>query len=265
MEKTTLNTLSSLNSATSSIKKSFERVSTGLRINKASDDPAGLAVSEQLAVLTTLSKGASRNIDYGSSALAIADSALGQIGDITTRLSELATQSANGTLSDEQRGALQAEYSQLTQEIQRIGATAEFNGRPLLNGSTISIQAGEDGTSNSQISLTLTDISSTLASVGTDISTQGAALTSLDSLSSFSEAISSSRGQIGSVSSRLDSAKSGAESRSVAYAEAGSRIRDADMADEVGQLTAAKIKQQAATAVLAQGNLSRENVLRLLS
>ena len=206
---------------------------------------------------------AGRNTADGGSALALADGALSQVSDISTRMSELATQAANGTLSDTQRQSLQQEFSQLREEAQRISATTEFNGTKLLDGSTTTIQVGTDSSSNSQIALTGVNAStSTIESL--DISTQAGAQAALEAVKTFSQNVSQSRGSIGAVQSRLDSAANFIEDTRVRNAEAEARIRDADIAEEAANNVAARIRVQTSTALSAQANLHASTVLQLL-
>lgn len=254
-----------LNNAQNDLKKSFEKLSSGKRINKASDDAAGLAIAAQLQSDAVVLKQANRNIGDAQSAIDITDGALSQVGDITGRLQELATQSANGTLSDEQRTSLNNEFQQLTQEIQRIGATTEFNGKNLLGGEGITVQAGTDSSGNSQIATAAANVqqlSSTLSSL--DVSTVQAATAALDAVKGFADSISSSRGELGSTSSRLQVADNNNEERRINSLQAESRIRDADIAQESANNIAASIKSQASVAISAQANLSTQKVLELL-
>ncbi len=248
------------------INEILAKLSAGTRIRKASDDPAGLSVAAKLdAVATTLSQG-SRNVADTQSALDIADSALSQISDISSRLQELATQSANGTLSDDQRKSLQSEYSQLTQEVQRISATTEFNGKKLLNGDGVSTQVGTDSGSSSQIEFSGVDVSSLVSSVASgDIGTQEGARAALDQVKQFTSDVSSKRGDIGAVSSRLETASKNNDVEEENALAAASRIRDADVADLTAQKVAAQIQLRASTALSAQANQNATIVRQLLS
>lgn len=260
-------------SSSRGINKSQERLNdilaklaSGTRIRKAADDPAGLAVAAKLdAVATTLSQG-SRNIADTQSALEIADSALSQISDISTRLQELAAQSSNGTLSDEQRSALQSEYSQLTEEVQRIAATTEFNGKKLLEGDGVTTQVGTDSQATSQIIFSGVDVSSLVSSVASgNIGTQAGAQQALDQVQQFTSNIASKRGDIGAVSSRLDAADENNQAERENALAAASRIRDADIAELAAQKVATQIQLRASTALNAQANQNATIVKQLLS
>jgi len=258
--------INNLNRATSSIAKSFEKLSSGKRINRASDDAAGLAIAASLDAVIKVNNQASRNIDYASSALQIADSTIGQLSDIATRQAELATQSANGSLSDEQRVQLDQEYQALSQEAQRITSTTQFNGQNLFSSGSITIQAGSDGSSSSQLSVDFQNIQGIVdGRTSTSIASQAGAQAAIDSTNDYISQLATSRGSIGAVESRLSTASSNLSSQNVEYAKSKSRIEDVDYAEEVANKTASSIKQNSSVAVLAQANLAKESVLRLLS
>jgi flagellin len=246
---------------------SFEKLSSGKAINKASDDPAGLSVLSQLDASVVSLKQATRNIGDTVSALSIADGATDQIQNITTRLSELATQSANGTLSDDQRKVLQDEYSALSQEVQRIGETTQFNGNKLLDGGSITTQVGTDSSEASQVTATSPNIQALAAdTLAQNIGTQEGARNALASITQFSESLSQAQGgAIGAVQSRLESAQSNLQYQTAGTQEAASRIGDVDVAEEAAKLTKAQILTQVSSAVLSQSaNLDRDRVKALL-
>lgn len=236
----------------------FERLSSGVRIVRASDDAAGLAIATQLANQASSARVAQRNINDGFSAANIADGALQQVSDISTRLSELAAQASNGTLSDDQRGVLNAEYQQLTQEITRIAETTEFNGRRLLQGEDISIQA-----SGSPVNISAPNLQNALES--TNISSLENARAALDETTSFVNEIASARSELGASTSRLSASLGQAEVEAVNKEAAASRIRDADIATETARLTADNIRSQVAAALSAQRDkIDSTGVLSLL-
>ena len=255
-----------INKAQSKLQDIFTKLASGSRINKAKDDPAGLAVAASLdAVATTLSQG-SRNVSDTQSALDVADSALGQISDIGSRLQELATQASNGTLSDDQRAALQNEYSQLTQEVQRITETTQFNGKQVLKGDSISTQVGTDSSSGSRVNFPGVNVSDVVSSVASgNISSQASAQSAIDQVQSLISNVASTRGEIGAVSNRLETAQKNNESSKDEAIAAASRIRDVDVADETAKLVAEKIKLQSSTALSAQANQTKAVVQQLLS
>lgn len=248
-------------------KTAMERLSSGKAINRASDNPAGLAVLSQLDASVVSLGQASRNISDSSSALAIADGASEQIQNMTGRLQELATQASNGTLSDSQRGALQQEFSALTQEIQRVGKTTEFNGIKPLDGGSFTTQVGTDNSSSSQIESSGINVGDLVSNVASqDISTQAGAQAALSAVTEFSDSLSQQRGEkIGAVQSRLETARSNVESQASGAQEAASRIGDANVAEEAANLAKNSILFQVSVALQAQSaNLDRNRVKSLL-
>jgi len=251
----------------------FEKLSSGQRINKASDDAAGLAIADSLRADQRLASVAIRNANDGVSVVAIADGALAQISAVLTRMAELAEQSANGVFSDDQRSALQNEFVALGSEIQRIADTTTFNGVKLLSGtSTITLQIGLDNSLDSR--LTISNVQAQLQNIGLAdsgskqlnraVSTQDAAQTALDTVKAAISSISSIRGSLGATESRLRVAINNLQVARENFAAAESRIRDADIAFEAAELTRLTILQQAGSAVLAQANQQPSLALALL-
>ncbi len=244
------------------VNKSLQKLSTGKRINKSSDDAAGAAIVAQLEASVKVTNQGARNALDGISIASIADSALGSLSDITARQQELAAQAANGTLGTEQRAALDAEYQQLSQEANRITQTAQYNGVSVFSGS--SLQVGSDGSSTSQISTPTVSTSSVVSSGS--IATQAGAQSAIDSLAQQNQNISQVRGQIGASVSRIESAERNARDSAIEAESAASRIRDADFAQETANLTASQIRQQTSTALSAQvSKINSDSVLKLLS
>ena len=261
-----LNAQRHLARSSESLRTAYERLASGLRINDAFDDAAGLAIADRLSADVRISAQAIRNANDAISALAIGEKALGEDSAILTRLSELASQSATGLITDTQRSAIQAEFGQLLSEIGRISTTATFNGVQLLSGgATIAVQVGLDGTSNSQISFSTVDGTASGLGLSTvAVSTQSAAQSALGLLSSAISTVARTRGTLGAYESRLLTAISNLRIGQEQAAAAESRIRDADVAAETANLTRASILQQAATAVLAQANQQPRVALNLL-
>ena len=268
-----------LGSTTDRLQKAYERLSTGLRIVRASDDAAGLAIADQLRADSRVATVAIRNASDGISLIAITDGAMEQIGNVLTRLAELAEQSANGVFSNVQRSNLQLEFVALTSEIERIALTTEFNGVPLLSGTSTTIfQVGFDGQPTSQISFSSTE--ATLAALGlapsgssiptysilaaTALDSQQAARNALDAVNLAIGSLTASRGTLGSTESRLNVAISNLQVARENFAAAESRIRDVDVAFEAAELTRLNILQQASASVLAQANQQPALALTLL-
>ena len=264
---------------TQKLATTFERLSSGLRINHASDDPAGLALADNLRADARVAAVAVRNANDGISLASIADAALEEIGNILSRMAELAEQSANGTYSTSQRSALATEFLALGSEIDRIAQTTTFNDIKLLsNSSSLSLQVGLDGGSYSQI--TIGSVLGTLASLGlaasgssaltysitgtTTLAAQSAAQIALSALDIAINAVTASRGVLGAAESRLNTAISFLTVARENFVAAEARIRDADVAQEVAEMVRLQTLQQATTAVLAQANLQPQVVLKLL-
>lgn len=258
--------LKSLNQNLNQLSNLFNQLASGSRITKAADDAAGSAVASALNADAVVSDVGARNAGDAISATNIADSAMSQIGNIATRMQELAAEASNGTYSDQQRAALQNEYSQLGQEAQRIASTTEFNGNQLLQGGGFTAQVGSGSGSESRVNVPNADLASMISSVtSTNISTQASAQNAMNAVNNFSSALSSAQGSYGSSQARLEQAGSLASSRALTDRSASSRITDLDMAKGVADMTAANIRAQAGTAFLAQANkLSGDTVLRLL-
>lgn len=248
------------------LNRSFERLSSGLRINSAADDAAGLAIADKLRADIRIAGQAIRNANDGISAISISEKAMGEVGSILTRLSELAQQSATGLLSDTQRSALQLEFSALVSEIERISNTTSFNGVNLLSaGTTINLQVGLDGTTNSRLSFSTVDVSASSLSIGSlAVSSQESAQSSIGAIITAIETVATKRGSLGAVESRLNTAIANLRVARENFAAAESRIRDADVAEETANLTRASILQQAGVAVLAQANQQPALALQLL-
>ena len=254
-----------LSRSQSAFNKSFAQLASGKRINSAADDAAGLAIASGLAASITQISQASRNVSDTSSALAIADGALGQVSELTTRLQELATTAANGTYTDEQRQALQAEYASLSAEVQRIGETTSFNGKQLLDGSTMSTQIGSGGETLQVGGVNLQSLSTSLTSQ--DISTQAGAQNAMAAIEQFSQDLSTQRGgSIDAAMSRLESVQNSLSTHRVVRSESLSRIQDADIPSAVVEATRNKVLQQYQVSLIKQASqLQASTQLSLLS
>lgn len=257
----------------SALSKSVQRLSSGLRINSAADDAAGLAISEKLTAQTRSIAVAIRNSQDGVSLSQVAEGGLTEIGSILTRMRELAEQSSNGTLDTSARSALDNEYSQLKSEIDRISNVTEFNGIKLLDGTQsgtgVTLQVGFQNTSNDRITffsgVGATDSSALgiTGAVGT-ISSAANAQSALTQIDSAISTVALRRGTLGAIQNRLDSTVSNLRVASENLTAANSRIRDADFAFETAQFTKNQILVQAATSILAQANVLPKNALQLL-
>lgn len=252
-----------INSQTNRIQKNLTRLSSGLRINSASDDAAGLAISEGLAASARIGSQAIRNAEDGQSLVRIAEQSLSTQSDIITRLRELATQASNDTLTDTQRSSLAVEYDQLKEELGRTQATSDFNGINPLNGDSISVQVGDGSSPDDAIQVN--GVSTPVNEVNaTSISSREGALSALGQLESALNSVSSARADLGSFESRLEVTKSNLAVKRENELSARSRITDADIAEEAADLLKNQILQEGGVRALRSHNLSLDNVRKLL-
>jgi len=257
---------------------SVERISSGIRINRAADDAAGLAISEGLRSDIRALRQAVRNASDGISLLNVTEGALNEQAGILIRLRELASQAATGTVGSTERATIQLEFSALRSELDRISATTEFNGLKLINGNLSSgvainshtlIQIGIDSSANSRIDLNtqinLESIDSTQLGIhNLSVTASAEALTSLDKINDAIGSITGSRGKVGAVQNRLTRSIANLSVSVENLTAAESSIRDADIAEEVAELTRNQILVQTATAMVGQANLIPQSVLQLL-
>jgi len=251
----------------SQLQKSVEHLSSGLRITRASDDAAGLAVSETLRAQIRSINQATRNANDGISLTQVADGAASTIGNLLARLRELSSQSASGTVGATQRSYLDQEFSALRSEIDRIASVSEFNGTPLLSGASnsFSVFVGFKSGAGNSIDATLNQLDLTsigLASV--DISTANNAQSALGNIDSAISAVATARAGYGAIQNRFDAAIANLQVTSENFTAAESRIRDADIAYETSQFTKNQVLVQAGISVLAQANALPQQALALL-
>ena len=263
---------------TNRLAQSVERISSGIRINKASDDAAGLAVSEGLRSDIRALRQAVRNSNDGVSLINIAEGALNEQSSMLIRLRELSSQAATGTVGSTERATIQLEFNSLRNEIDRITNTTEFNGQKLIDGSLASsiastsqvfIQIGIDSNANSRINLNeqinLKAVTSSALSIDSlSVKTATEALASLEAINTAIGDVSAIRGQVGAVQNRLMRTISNLSISVENLSAAESQIRDADIAEEVALLTRNQIMVQASTAMVGQANLIPQSVLQLL-
>ncbi len=268
-----------LSASSDQLTNVYARLSSGQRINRPSDDAAGLSIAESLKTSARVASTAIKNVNDGVSTIAIADGALGQIGLVLARLAELSEQSANGTYSMQQRSAMQNEFVALGSEIERIATTTTFNGVALLSGnSQLVLQVGFDAASTSQI--VVNQLTGTLTGLGlagaglsaltysvvdttSDLS-QSAARLALEGVNNAITSLTTLRGTLGAVESRLLTAVNNLSVARENFQAAESRIRDIDVAQEAAELTRLNILQSAGAAVLAQANNQPALALQLL-
>jgi flagellin len=247
-----------LASSSTRLSKSMEKLSSGLRINRAADDAAGLAISERMRGQIRGLQQAQRNIEDGVSLVQTAEGNLDEVHSMLQRVRELAVEYQNGTLSDANHTAIQSEVDQLKDEIERIGSTAKFNGISLLNDSTTAVTFQVGANDGEQIAVSLISLASVLGS-WSDLSSA-----TLGDIDAAIDAVSSARASFGSVQNRLEHALNSTAVYAENLTAAESRIRDVDMAEEMVKLTKEQILQQAGTAMFSQANQQPQSVLQLL-
>lgn len=269
-----------LSETTGKLQTAYARLSSGLRITRVSDDPAGLSIAEDLKADSRIALVSIRNANDGISIIGITDGAMDQATNVLTRMAELADQSANGVYSTTQRSALQNEFRALGSELQRIAETTVFNGLNLLSGnSQVTLQVGFTGASNSQVSYS--GVEATLQALGlggvgnayqmthsindsTTLGAQVAARSALDAVKMAISSVTTARGTLGAAEARLNVAITNLMVARENFSAAESRIRDVDVAAEAAELTRLNILQQAAAAVLTQANQQPSLALQLL-
>jgi flagellin len=261
--------LNDLNKTSRALSRSFERISSGLRISRAADDAAGLGVAENLKAQASSALVASRNTNDGISIIAVAEGASSEVGNILVRMRELAVQGASDTLAAPERAFVQQEYTSLAAEVDRIANVTEFNGQALTDGttSTLAVQVGVNNTTNDQISITLGDLTATTLGVDTaaiDMSTAAGASAALTSIDTAISTVSGYRADYGATENRLGDALDNLETFEQTTSEAESRIRDADFGFETAQLSQNQVLQQAGVSVLSQAKGLSQSALTLL-
>ncbi|MEO7164421.1 MAG: flagellin [Bdellovibrionia bacterium] len=260
-----------LRTTRSNLDRSFERLSSGLRINHAGDDAAGLAISELLKAQIRGYTQSERNAQDGISVVQIAEGALEEVSNLLIRLRELGVQSASDTLSDNERSFLNIEYQQSLDEINRIANSTQFNQTPLLNGSSgnydIQIGLGNNPTidrirlfESSSADVSTISLGINLSSVSDKLSAQNC-FAPLDGALNH---VTSVRAQLGAIQNRLQSIVNNIRLSRENLSSANSRIRDMDMAEETTELTKNQILSQSGISILAQANSSVKTALNLL-
>ena len=262
-----INTRRHLANSTNMFNKSMEKLSSGLRINRAGDDAAGLAISENLKSDIRALDQAARNAADGISLIQTAEGSLDEVSNILLRMKELAEQSLNGTLSDTDRGYLNAEYSALSSEINRISDGVDFNGVKLLDGSgnTVDIQVGIGTETSDSVEVDLgDDLDATALGLSSTIDSSSGASSAMSEIDDAISTITSARSDFGAIQNRLESSIRNINMTSENLAAANSRIRDVDIARETSRMTSYQILQQAGVSMLAQANMSSSLAMALL-
>ena len=251
------------------LDQAMERLSTGKRINYAKDDAAGQAIAMRLTAEIAGLSMAARNAADGQSLIDSADGALNEVGSLLSRMRELAVQSANGTLQTADRTALGVEFDSLEAEINRIGDNTTWAGQKMLDGTLAAGIKFHVGPGNGQtVTHSIPNLATTAATIGitaaiaiTDVTKANSAITQLDLAIA---GVAKERGKLGSTSNRLDATIANLNQVKVNLSASRGRIEDADFAQETSNLAKGQILQQAATAMLAQANASKQTVLALI-
>ncbi len=261
-----LNTTRQLQKTTLRLNKSLERLSSGLRINRAADDAAGLAIAEAFRSRVAGLRVARRNSQDGISLVQTAEGALSETTNMLQRMRELAVQAASGTISDANRAALQAEFSQLILQIDDISTDTEFNGRVLLSDTTtFTIQAGSDMGQTLVVTLSGADSNDlSIDAASFYISAQANASTAIQVIDSAILTVSSQRALLGAAQNRLEFTISTLAIQEENSAASESAIRDANIAQEVTEFTRNQILVSAGTSILAQANVVPQTALTLI-
>jgi len=244
---------------------SLEKLSSGLRINRAADDSAGLAISQRLRSQVDGLKMASQNAEQAKNMVQTAEGFLSEIHNMLNRMRVLAVQAASDTVESDNRASLEGEFSLLREEMDRISSAAEYNGKNLLDGSfTGQFQVGANGTVDNTISFDIASINSTVMGIDTStILTRDDAIVALDELLIGIDSVSEIRAELGTVQNRLAYTVASVDNAAENLAASESAIRDLDISDEVTQFTRAQILVQAGMSMLAQANAVPQNVLAL--
>ncbi|BAL95033.1 flagellin domain-containing protein [Rubrivivax gelatinosus] len=276
-----LNAQRNLAASQSSLATSMQRLSSGLRVNSAKDDAAGLAIAERMNAQVRGMNVAIRNANDGISMAQTAEGALGKVGDALQRMRELAVQARNASNSDDDKESLDKEFGELAKEIQRVLGGTTFNGKHILGSEAASLtfQVGANTTADDTIVLTTsdltqaaeitsiagtyTDVAGTRKSIGSAASVAAIGLV-IDGIDDAINKVNTERATLGASQSRFDAVISNLMVSSENQSAARSRIMDADFASETANLSRAQILQQAGNAMVAQANQLPQQVLRLL-
>lgn len=254
----------------SMMAKSISRLSSGLRVQSAADDAAGMAVSENMRAQLRGFQQALRNANDGVSVLQIGESGYQSISDMLVRMRELAVQSSTDSLSDTERGYLNTEFTDLTDEINRVSDTVEYNGIHLLDGTagtagTLTFQVGTRNSANDRITISLQDIDSTALGINASaVDTLANSQTAIDDIDAALDTLSTTRSSLGAAINQLTQASTHLGRTVENYGAAVGQIRDTDVAAESANFAKAQVLQQAGVAMLAQANATPQLALRLL-
>lgn len=261
-----------LNKSTTALQSSIERLSSGLRVNRAADDAARLAVSEEIRSNLKGLKQAERNANDNISLIQTAEGALNEITGVVSRMRELAVQASNeGTMDSTQRGYLNQEFTLLQSELDRIVNVTEYNGQKLVDGSisagasALDFQVGMNNTANDRISMSIRETSTTGLGLNDDnLASSTGAQAAISALDAALKTVNTERATLGATQNRLEMTLSNLGNMYENLSAADSRLRDADVAEEAAAMSRAQILNQAGTSVLAQANQIPQSALSLI-
>ena len=259
----------SLNVSQGKLSQTLSRISSGLRVTKAADDAAGSAVAMNLKTTARSGRQAIRNSNDGISVIQTAEAATKEVLNILDRMRELAVQSSSETLATDERGYIDDEFDDLASEVERIAQATEFNDLALADGSstTLTVQVGVTSGTESEVDITLGDLTASNLGVETasiDLSTAATAQSAIDDIDTAIDSVNSIRADYGSVQNRLDSAINNMTTYVESLSAAASQIMDADYAHETSEMTRLQVMQQAGVAALAQAKGINQSVVSLL-
>ncbi len=260
---------SSLNVSQGKLSQTLARISSGLRVTKAADDAAGSAVAMNLKSTARSGRQAIRNSNDGISVIQTAEAATKEVLNILDRMRELAVQSSSESLATVERGYIDDEFDDLASEVERIAQATEFNDLALADGSntTLTVQVGVTSGTESEVDITLGDLTASNLGVETasiDLSTAATAQSAIDDIDTAIDSVNSIRADYGSVQNRLDSAINNMTTYVESLSAAASQIMDADYAHETSEMTRLQVMQQAGVAALAQAKGINQSVVSLL-
>jgi flagellin len=263
-----------LNNTQSSLTSSLEKISSGMRVNRAADDAAGLSVASRMDSDNTSLKQAIRNANDGISLVQTAEGGLNEVYNILVRMRELSVQASNETYNSTDRSQMDTEFGELALEIKRIASIANFNRQNILSATTkMTLQIGIHNNSDNQLSIALSTIAATWGALGLDtdniaasgITTMTRAASAITTIDSALQSVNTRRARFGAIQNRLENALNEATNYSENLAASASQILDVDYAEESSNMTRYQIMQQAGVAALGQAKAIPQSVVSLLS
>ena len=261
-----MNTHRQLTKTDTMLSSSLEKLSSGLRINRAADDSAGLAISQRLRSQVDGLRMASQNAAQATNMVQTAEGSLNEIHNMLGRMRELAVQAASDTVTSADRASLNAEFASLRDEIDRISKAANYNNKNLLDGTFTDqkFQIGANGTADNQITISIDAVDSTQLGIGTaEITDLNTAVTTIGQMDEAINKVSDTRSALGSIQNRLGYTVASVDNAAENLASSESTIRDLDISNEITNFTKAQILTQAGMSMLAQANAVPQNVLAL--